>query len=53
MSIYIQRVEHLFMRISQQNAQDPMLKRLSLVVSASNAVLQSSRRMWGDLPPIA
>ncbi|KAL3421349.1 hypothetical protein PVAG01_07794 [Phlyctema vagabunda] len=43
MSIYIQRLEHLFMRISNVAAQDPLLKRLSLLVSACNRLLDMYR----------
>jgi len=44
MGIYIQRLEHLFMRISQVSANDPFLKRLSLMVSVSNRILDSERQ---------
>ena len=43
MGIYIQRIEHLFMRISQISAQDPILKRLSMMVGAANRILETGR----------
>ncbi|KAI9053863.1 hypothetical protein LZ554_002810 [Drepanopeziza brunnea f. sp. 'monogermtubi'] len=42
MGIYVQRLEHLFMRISQVAAHDPLLKRLSLLVVAANRVLETA-----------
>jgi hypothetical protein len=47
MAIYIQRIEHLFMRISQISAHDPVLKRLSLMVSTANRILESERHRAG------
>ena len=44
MGIYIQRLEHLFMRISQTNASDPVLKRLSMMVTNANRILDTTRR---------
>ncbi|KAK2624235.1 hypothetical protein QTJ16_006185 [Diplocarpon rosae] len=41
MGIYVQRIEHLFMRISQVAAHDPILKRLSLLVVSSNRILET------------
>jgi len=38
MGIYIQRLEHLFMRISNVSAHDPTLKRLSAMVSLANRI---------------
>ncbi|TVY33475.1 hypothetical protein LOCC1_G008560 [Lachnellula occidentalis] len=38
MGIYIQRLEHLFMRISNVAAHDPALKRLSAMVSLANRI---------------
>jgi len=43
MGIYTQRVEHLFMRISQIAAKDPALKRLSQIVSNANRILETAR----------
>ncbi|RDW95301.1 WD40 repeat-like protein [Coleophoma crateriformis] len=43
MSIYIQRLEHLFMRISNVSAQDPLLKRISILVGSCNRLLDSCR----------
>jgi len=43
MGIYVQRLEHLFMRISQVAGHDPLLKRLSLMVAAANRILDTSR----------
>lgn len=42
MGIYVTRLEHLFMRISQVAAQDPLLKRLSQLVVAANRVLETA-----------
>jgi len=47
MGIYIQRIEHLFMRISQISANDPVLKRLSLMVSTANRILDGERHRAG------
>jgi hypothetical protein len=47
MGIYIQRIEHLFMRISQISANDPVLKRLSLMVSTANRILDGERHRGG------
>jgi hypothetical protein len=47
MGIYIQRIEHLFMRISQIAAHDPNLKRLSMMVSIANRILDSERQRTG------
>ncbi|CAL3966905.1 unnamed protein product [Diplocarpon coronariae] len=41
MGIFVQRIEHLFMRISQVAAHDPILKRLSLLVVSSNRILET------------
>ncbi|TVY22323.1 hypothetical protein LHYA1_G009010 [Lachnellula hyalina] len=38
MGIYIQRLEHLFMRISNLSAHDPVLKRLSTMVALANRI---------------
>ncbi|TVY52293.1 hypothetical protein LCER1_G006486 [Lachnellula cervina] len=38
MGIYIQRLEHLFMRISNVSAHDPTLKRLSTMVALANRI---------------
>ncbi|KUJ09150.1 uncharacterized protein LY89DRAFT_741446 [Mollisia scopiformis] len=43
MGIYTQRVEHLFMRISQIAAKDPALKRLSQIVTSANRILETAR----------
>jgi len=43
MGIYIQRLEHLFMRISQVAGHDPLLKRLSMMVAAANRILDTTR----------
>jgi hypothetical protein len=48
MGIYIQRIEHLFMRISQIAAHDPNLKRLSMMVSIANRILDSERQRTGQ-----
>ena len=40
---YITRLEHLFMVISNGNAQDPVLKRISQLVNACNRILDSTR----------
>jgi hypothetical protein len=48
MGIYIQRLEHLFMRISNVSAQDPILKRLSLLVSTANRIVDTVRPAWRD-----
>lgn len=42
MGIYVQRLEHLFMRVSQRAANDPLLKRLSVLVTAANRILETS-----------
>jgi len=42
MGIYTQRVEHLFMRISQIAAKDPALKRLSQIVTNASRVLDTA-----------
>ncbi|TVY82474.1 hypothetical protein LSUE1_G003625 [Lachnellula suecica] len=38
MAIYTQRIEHLFMRVSNVSAQDPTLKRLSNMVLVANRI---------------
>lgn len=38
MGIYAQRLEHLFMRISNLSAHDPTLKRLSAMVAMANRI---------------
>ena len=43
MGIYVQRLEHLFMRVSQVSAQDPILKNLSMMVSSTNRILETTR----------
>jgi hypothetical protein len=43
MGIYVQRLEHLFMRVSQISAQDPILKNLSMMVSNANRILDTGR----------
>jgi hypothetical protein len=43
MGIYTSRIEHLFMRISQIAAKDPILKRLSLIVTNANRILDTAR----------
>jgi len=48
MGIYIQRIEHLFMRISQIAGHDPNLKRLSVMVSIANRILDSERQRTGQ-----
>lgn len=40
---YVTRLEHLFMVISNGNAQDPVLKRISLLVTACNRILEAIR----------
>jgi hypothetical protein len=40
---YITRLEHLFMVISNGNAQDPVLKRISKLVNACNRILDATR----------
>lgn len=53
MNIYIQRLEHLFMRITNVAPADPLLKQLSQMVSTANRILElyrerpSSRHMTG------
>ena len=39
---YITRLEHLFMIVSNSNAQDPVLKRISLIVNACNRILEAT-----------
>lgn len=41
--IYISRIEHLFMRVSQISAKDPILKRLSQIVTNANRILETAR----------
>lgn len=48
MGIYIQRLEHLFMRISNMSAQDPNLKRLSQMVSTANRILETCQNPGGS-----
>jgi hypothetical protein len=43
MGIYIQRIEHLFMRVSVVSANDPNLKRLSMLVTLANRILEAGR----------
>jgi hypothetical protein len=43
MGIYVQRLEHLFMRVSQHSAHDPLLKRISVLVTAANRILDTAR----------
>ncbi|TAQ83363.1 hypothetical protein B7494_g8313 [Chlorociboria aeruginascens] len=45
MGIYVQRIEHLFMRISNISAQDPTLKRLSQMVNAANRILDTGNQI--------
>lgn len=40
---YITRLEHVFMVISNTNAQEPVLKRISMLVTASNRLLEATR----------
>ncbi|ESZ91999.1 hypothetical protein SBOR_7614 [Sclerotinia borealis F-4128] len=53
MNIYIQRLEHLFMRITNVAPSDPLLKQLSQMVTTANRILElyrerpSSRHMAG------
>ncbi|KAI9651074.1 hypothetical protein NHQ30_001111 [Ciborinia camelliae] len=53
MNIYIQRLEHLFMRITNVAPSDPLLKQLSQMVTTANRILElyrerpSSRLMTG------
>ncbi|KAH9217251.1 hypothetical protein DL95DRAFT_459467 [Leptodontidium sp. 2 PMI_412] len=42
MGIYVSRIEHLFMHISQSTGTDPILKRLSGVVALTNRVMETS-----------
>jgi hypothetical protein len=39
---YITRLEHLFMVISNNNAHDPALKRISQLVNACNRILEGT-----------
>ncbi|RKF73382.1 putative wd40 repeat-like protein [Golovinomyces cichoracearum] len=43
MGIYCQRLEHLFMRISQISAHEPILQRISALVSAANRIVETVR----------
>ncbi|RAL66508.1 hypothetical protein DID88_006198 [Monilinia fructigena] len=43
MNIYIQRLEHLFMRITNVAPNDPLLKQLSQMVSIANRILELNR----------
>ncbi|TQS36091.1 hypothetical protein Golomagni_03468 [Golovinomyces magnicellulatus] len=43
MGIYCQRLEHLFMRISQISAHEPILQRISALVSAANRIVETAR----------
>lgn len=42
MGIYVSRIEHAFMNISQNMGNDPILKRLSGVVLLTNRVMETS-----------
>lgn len=43
MGIYRQRLEHLYMRISQISSQEPILKRISMLVTAANRIVDTAR----------
>ncbi|POS85886.1 hypothetical protein EPUL_002515 [Erysiphe pulchra] len=43
MGIYRQRLEHLFMRISQISSHEPILKRISILVTAANRIIDTAR----------
>ncbi|RKF65389.1 putative wd40 repeat-like protein [Erysiphe neolycopersici] len=43
MGIYRQRLEHLFMRISQISSHEPILKRISVLVTAANRIIDTAR----------
>jgi hypothetical protein len=44
-------LEHLFMRVSNISAQDPLLKRLSLMVTTANRIIESSRNTFDPRKP--
>lgn len=43
MGIYRQRLEHLYMRISQISSHEPILKRISILVTAANRIIDTAR----------
>lgn len=43
MGIYRQRFDHLFMRISQVSPHEPILKRISLLISSANRIVETAR----------
>lgn len=43
MGIYRQRLEHLYMRISQISSHKPILKRISILVTAANRIIDTAR----------
>ncbi|KAK0127821.1 hypothetical protein ONS96_007324 [Cadophora gregata f. sp. sojae] len=50
MGIYVSRIEHSFMAISQRMGTDPILKRLSGVVLLTNRVMETSGHSISALP---
>ncbi|KAL2066608.1 hypothetical protein VTL71DRAFT_2679 [Oculimacula yallundae] len=42
MGIYVSRIEHLFMHVSQSMGTDPILKRLSGIVLLTNRIMETS-----------
>ncbi|KAH8657062.1 hypothetical protein BGZ60DRAFT_434716 [Tricladium varicosporioides] len=49
MGIYIQRLEHTFMRVSNVDVGNPCLKRLSLLVAAANRTLEEHTKTEGSV----
>lgn len=49
MGIYIQRLEHTFMRVSNVDVGNPCLKRLSLLVAAANRTLEEHAKTEGSV----
>lgn len=50
MGIYVSRIEHSFMAISQRMGTDPILKRLSGVVLLTNRIMETSGHSISALP---